>query len=505
MLAKVLSGTTIGLDGVLITVEVDVAERGFPGFTIVGLPDKSVDEARERVRSAIVNTSFEMPDTRLTVNLAPADIQKVGSAFDLPIAVGILTAAGMVKKESLDDCLFVGELSLEGTVRKVPGVLSISLMAKSKKIRHVFVPAENAREAVLVDEVEVYPVRSFGELVLHLNGEIFLAPQSKQSLDFGTRHENNYLFENIKGQSAAKRACEIAAAGFHNVLFKGPPGTGKTLLSRSFSSLLPALEKEEILELTKIYSVVGLLKNGCYVVDRPFRSPHHTTSRIGLVGGGSNPTPGEISLAHRGVLFLDELSEFPRTVLESLRQPMEDGQITISRAQGSLTFPCRFLLVAASNPCPCGYLGHPNRSCSCLPGTVLRYKKRLSGPLLDRIDLHVDVPPVSREDLVDDIVAETSATIRGRVIKAREKQKQRFHNLRILTNAEMGPAEIKKFCRLDKKAVELLKQAISRLSLSARSYFKTIKIAQTISDLAGNGIIYQSAIAEALQFRSHDD
>ncbi len=505
MLAKVFSGATVGLDGVLITVEVDVAERGFPGFTIVGLPDKSVDEAKERVRAAIVNTSFEMPDTRLTVNLAPADIHKVGSAFDLPIAVGILSAAGMIKKESLKNSLFLGELSLEGEIRRVPGVLSISLLARSKKINNVFVPLNNINEAALVDGIEVFPVKNLGELALHLNGEISITPHPHEKFILQPDSEENYLFENIKGQETAKRACEIAAAGFHNLIFKGPPGTGKTLLSRAFPSILPPLDREEILEITKIYSVTGLTKDSHYISSRPFRSPHHTTSRIGLVGGGSNPSPGEISLAHRGVLFLDEFSEFPRTVLESLRQPIEDGMITISRAQGSLTFPCRFLLLAASNPCPCGYLGHPKKSCRCLPGAVLKYKKRLSGPLLDRIDLHVDVPPVEENDLITDSLAESSKMIRGRVVKAINKQKQRFKSLKIHTNGEMGPAEIKKFTRLSKQALDLMKQAISRLSLSARSYFKTIKIAQTITDLNGKEIIESTAVAEALQFRSHDD
>jgi len=505
MLAKVLSGTTIGLDGVLITVEVDVAERGFPGFTIVGLPDKSVDEAKERVRAAIVNTSFEMPDTRLTINLAPADIHKVGSAFDLPIAVGILAAVGMIKKDALKNSLFLGELSLEGEARRVPGVLSISLLARAKKIDRIFVPWGNVNESALVDGTDIYPVKNLGELVLHLNGEIIIPSYPHQELKELKREEDGYLFENIKGQQTAKRACEIAAAGFHNILFKGPPGTGKTLFSRAFPSILPAMEKEEILEVTKIYSIVGLLKDSFYIANRPFRSPHHTTSRIGLVGGGSHPTPGEISLAHRGVLFLDEFSEFPRTVLESLRQPMEDGFITISRAQGSLTFPCRFLLLAASNPCPCGYLGHPKKSCRDLPGAILKYKKRLSGPLLDRIDLHVDVPPVEENELINENLSESSEAIRSRVIKARKKQKQRLRGLKIYTNGEMGPSEIKKFCRLSNQSLNLLKQAISRLSLSARSYFKTIKIAQTVTDLSGKETIESEAVAEALQFRSHDD
>lgn len=504
MLAKVFSGTTIGLDGLLITVEVDVAERGFPGFTIVGLPDKSVDEARERVRAAIINASFAMPDSRVTVNLAPADIQKAGSGFDLPIALGILAASGAVDKEQLKDSLFTGELSLEGEIKGVSGILSIALLAKSKKISKIFVSLKNVYEASMVDGIEVYPVKDLKELILHINRQIFISRCAfihKKTLV----SEEKYLFENIKGQQAAKRACEIAAAGFHNILFKGPPGTGKTLLSRAFPSILPSMEKEEMLEVTKIYSVAGLLRDKFIISNRPFRAPHHTISRIGLVGGGSNPTPGEISLAHRGILFLDEFPEFPKAALESLRQPLEDGEITISRAQGSLTFPCRFLLLAASNPCPCGYLGHPKKTCLCLPGAILKYKKRISGPLLDRIDLHVDVPPVKEDDLTEDFISESSLKIRSRVEKARAIQRQRFKNQKILTNGEMGSAEIKKFCKLEKSGFDLLKQAISRLSLSARSYFKTIKIAQTITDLRGKETIDAPAIAEALQFRAFDD
>jgi len=505
MLAKIFSGTTVGLDGVLIEVEVDIAERGFPGFTIVGLPDKSVDEAKERVRAAIINSSFSMPDTRLTVNLAPADIPKVGSAFDLPIAVGILAASGMIKKEKLKDCLFLGELSLKGDLRKVPGVLPIVLMAKKKRINEIFIPLENVKEASLVEGVNVYGVVNLKDLVLHLNDDIKINPYPYQSMNQILKTDYEYLFEDIKGQATAKRGCEIAAAGFHNILFKGPPGTGKTLLSKAFPSIMPPLEKEEMMEVTKIYSIAGLLTDSYFISQRPFRSPHHTISRIGLVGGGSTPTPGEISLAHRGVLFLDEFPEFPRSVLESLRQPLEDGKVTISRIQGSLTFPSRFLLIAAANPCPCGYLGHPKKPCRCLPGAIIKYKKRLSGPLLDRIDLHIDVPPVEEDELTTEANLETSEMIRQRVIKARERQKQRFKGLKIYTNSEMSSSEVKKFCQLTKEAVSLLKQAISRLSLSARSYFKTIKIAQTIADLAGKEKIDSVEIAEALQFRSSDE
>lgn len=506
MLAKIFSGTVIGLDGILIEVEVDVASKGFPGFTIVGLPDKAVGEAKERVRAAISNASFQIPDTRITVNLAPADLPKVGSAFDLPIAVGILTASGLIKKDVLSESLFIGELSLKGDVRRVPGAISIALLAKSKKIKKVFVSKENISEVILVDDIDVYPVNSLVDLILHLNEvkPISIFPH-KDFISFIKEEKYDNLFEDIKGQETAKRALEIAAAGFHNVILKGPPGTGKTLLSRAFPSILPPMEKEEVLEVTKIYSVAGLLYNQSFIASRPFRSPHHTTSRIGLVGGGSHPTPGEISLAHRGVLFLDEIPEFPRTTLESLRQPLEDGFITISRALGTLIFPSRFLLLAASNPCPCGYLGHEKKPCLCLPGAVLKYRKRLSGPLLDRIDLHIDVPSVTEEKLTSITESESSQMVRSRVVKAREIQKKRFKDLKIFNNGEMSSAQIKKFCQLTPEAANLLKQAISNLSLSARSYFKTIKIGQTIADLNGKKIIDVSYVAEALQFRSHDE
>lgn len=505
MLAKINTGTTVGLDGVLIEVEVDVASRGFPTFNLVGLPNKAVEEAKDRVRTAIANTNFEMPDSRITVNLAPADIPKTGSSFDLPIAIGILAASGSIDKNNLSHSLFTGELSLEGNIRAVPGIISVAMMAKEKQLEHLFVPAENAREAALVTGITVYPVQSLADVILHLNGEKMVGPYCLLPEDVPSTGQYDFDFADIKGQYQTKRALEIAAAGFHNIHLKGVPGAGKTMLSRAFPSILPPMDPQEILEVSRIYSVMGMLKRRGYTKIRPFRSPHHTTSCIGLIGGGTIPMPGEVSLAHRGVLFLDELPEFPRVVLEALRQPLEDGRVSISRAMGSLTFPSRFLLLAASNPCPCGYLGHPTKKCNCLPGSIIKYRKKLSGPLLDRIDIHVSVPPVDQEKLISAITAESSGDVLKRVTKARKIQLNRFASKHLVANGEMTPKDIKIFCSLSRDALMLLKQAISKFSLSARSYFKIIKISQTIADLAGEPNISPSHVAEALQYRAQED
>lgn len=504
MLARIFSGTTIGLDGVIIEIEVDIANKGFPTFNLVGLPNKAIDESKDRVRTAISNVGFEMPDSRLTVNLAPADIPKEGSSFDLPIALGVLTAAGMIEKKSVENSFFIGELSLEGTIRGVPGVLPLTLLAREKKIKTIYVPFQNSLEASAVEGITVIPVYNLQELVFHLNGQKELKSSPPLSLDhFKSVSPIEIDFEGIRGQETAKRALEIAAAGFHNIHLKGVPGAGKTLLSRAFPSIMPPLDREEILEISKIYSIVGLLQNQGFITTRPFRTPHHTTSRIGLTGGGTHPMPGEISLAHRGVLFLDEFPEFPRSILESLRQPIEDGKICISRAAGSITFPCRFLLIAASNPCPCGYLGHPSKKCSCSFHVIQQYRKRLSGPILDRIDIHVDIPPVKEEKLTSNEKSESSLTVRERVCSAHKKQIKRFG--RSLTNAEMNSSQIRTMCKMTDAANTLLKTAISRLSLSARSYFKMIKIAQTISDLENTDKIEGKHIAEALQYRPKEE
>ncbi|PIQ73567.1 magnesium chelatase [Candidatus Roizmanbacteria bacterium CG11_big_fil_rev_8_21_14_0_20_36_8] len=501
MLATVIAGATLGLSGYLIEVEVDVADGGFPTCTIVGLPNKSIDEAKDRVRTAITNAGFVMPDSRITINLAPADIPKSGSAFDLPITIGILTASNSITQESLAGKMFIGELSLEGQVRKVSGIIPLILVAKEEKLKEVYIPVENAKEASIFEDVKIIPVVSLRQLVDHLRGikkieEYIPGPKDKKITRYSL-----YDFSQIKGQEQAKRALEIAAAGFHNIHLKGPPGAGKTLLSRTMPTILPLMDKDEILEVAKVYSILGELTEEIFAGVRPFRSPHHTTSRIGLIGGGSHPTPGEISLSHRGVLFLDEFPEFPRSVLESMRQPLEDGVVTVSRAAGTLTFPARFLLLAASNPCPCGFLSHPKKSCICSPGAIARYKKRLSGPLLDRIDVHIDVPPVEVDKLSEEYESEKSDVVRGRVEKARARQGLRFSALKISFNSEMRATDVKKFCKMTDGAQILLKQAVDRLALSARSYFKTIKVAQTISDLELSDNIDEAHIAEALQYR----
>ncbi|MCA9371884.1 YifB family Mg chelatase-like AAA ATPase [Candidatus Woesebacteria bacterium] len=501
MLARVTTGAIYGLEGIKVTVEVDVSLRGFPGFTIVGLPNKAVDEAKERVRTAIANTGFSMPDARITVNLAPANIPKSGSGYDLAIALGILAASGEVRQESLENKLFIGELSLRGEIRKVSGIIPVIILAQQEKIDELYIPQDNESDTILFSGATIYPVKHLQDVIAYINHDKepipFIPPHSKKQIT----EDVAYDFADIKGQEQAKRALEIAATGFHNIHLKGPPGAGKTFLSRAFPSILPLLEEEELLEVSKIYSVIDSLHTTLFEGVRPFRSPHHTTSQVGLIGGGTNPRPGEISLAHRGVLFLDEFPEFPRNVLESIRQPMEDGVVTVSRASGSVTFPARFLLVAASNPCPCGYFGHPNKQCTCLPGNIARYQKKLSGPLLDRIDLHVDVAPVEVEKLSTFDAGETSVRVRERVLSGRKVQKKRFAKTSINFNGEMSSTMVQEFCHLTGEAQSLLNRATEKLSLSARSYFKTIKVSRTIADLAGDTRIEKRHIAEALQYR----
>jgi magnesium chelatase family protein len=499
MLCKIFSATPLGLDGVIVQVEVDVAERGFPTFTIVGLGNKAIEESKERVRAAIKNSSFSMPETRITVNLAPADIPKSGSLFDLPIAIGILAASKMIEKDSFSNSLFVGELSLDGTINSVAGILPIIIAAKKNGIQSVFVPYSNRFEASLVGDITVFPVKNITSLCLHLNKQIQI--EAHPYSEFEERNaDDDKAFENIIGQEQSKRALEIAAAGFHNIHLCGSPGSGKTMLARSFQSILPPMTKEEALEVAKIYSVVFGLSQGFTTV-RPFRSPHHTTSKIGLVGGGSNLLPGEISLAHRGVLFLDEIPEFPRSTLEVLRQPLEDGTITISRAKGSVVFPARFILFAASNPCPSGFFTHPHKQCMCSQNQIQKYKKRLSGPFLDRIDLHITVYPIEQKDFTTVIKKESTSSLKMRIQKAWQTQKDRFKGTSITFNGEMNSQKVREICVLEPEAQNLMQNASSHLQLSARSYFKIIKIAQTIADLDGHNHISSNYIAEALQYR----
>jgi magnesium chelatase family protein len=505
MLAKVKSCAVIGLSSELVEVEVDIT-LGFPMFAIVGLPDMAIQEARERVKSAIKNSGVNFPsDRRLVINLAPADIKKEGPAYDLPMALGIILAEEGFAFDA-SDCLLVGELSLEGKLRHTNGILPVAIYARERGIKTLYVPEVNATEASLIEGLEIIPVASLGQFIRHLSGEEKIQPFVAKALPPAEIAEFESDMAFVKGQEHVKRALEIAAAGAHNLLMSGPPGSGKTLLARTLPSILPRMSKEEILETTKIYSVAGLLPHNEPLINRrPFRSPHHSASGVALVGGGKYPKPGEISLAHRGVLFLDEFPEFPKQVLENLRQPLEDGIVTISRAQGTLSFPARFTLIASQNPCPCGYYGDMERSCTCSPNQINNYQRKVSGPILDRIDLHIEVPRVKFEKMNSETLAEPSAKIRERVEAARLIQEERFKNIqtknKIRTNSEMRPQEIKEFCKIDNQTVDLLRNAVNQLHLSARAYHRILKLARTIADLSQNENILLAHVAEALQYR----
>ena len=506
MLARVFSCAVIGLEGVIVEVEVDIAS-GLPGMVIVGLPDVSVQESRERVQSAIKNSGFDFPRKRLRVNLAPASVRKEGPFYDLPIAVGVLACMGYIPSTRLTDCLVVGEVSLDGSVRHVRGVLPMAAIAREKGYTTIIVPKVDAAEAALIPDLKVIPINTLAELAAYLSGNLEIEPHppvEMTSIEVWTQTD----FKEVKGQEHVKRALEVAAAGGHNVLMIGPPGAGKTLLARAMPAILPAMTLDESLDVTRIYSVADLLPPDIPIIrTRPFRAPHHTISHAGLVGGGNWPHPGEISLAHRGVLFLDELPEFGKHVLEVMRQPLEDKVVTISRARGSLTFPANFQLVAAMNPCPCGYYGDSTKACTCSSSTITNYQKRISGPLLDRIDIHIQVPRVDYDKLSDDRYGESSATIQERVETARDIQRRRFSTLDlkknqvIFSNADMRASDLRQFCILDDSCRKLIRAAMNQMQLSARAYHRILKLARTIADLANFEAITPIHLAEALQYR----
>ena len=504
MLAKVLSSAIIGIDAYIVEVEVDISQ-GLPAFSTVGLPEGAVRESKERVKASINNSGYHFPSDRITVNLAPADIKKEGSAFDLPMAIGILAATGLVLKTSYADHLILGELSLDGLIRPIRGALPMAIMAKEMGLGGIFLPVENAPEAAVVEGINIYPVKTLSEFVQALSDISKITPFQIDMKSLRQKPDYQVDFSDVRGQENVKRAIEISVAGGHNMIMIGPPGAGKTMLTRRLHTIIPELSFQEALETSKIYSVMGLMPKGYGLISsRPFRSPHHTISDAGLIGGGQNPKPGEVSLAHNGVLFLDEFPEFKKNVLEVLRQPIEDGYVTIARASSTVTYPANFMLVAAMNPCPCGFLGDPKRECTCTSLQIQRYRSKISGPLMDRIDLHIEVPPVNFRDLSSNETGRSSSEIIERVKSARSIQAERFHKMKIYTNADMNSRQIRKFCIIDTESVDLLEKAMDKLGLSARAHSRILKMARTIADLENRADIESSHVAEAIQYRTLD-
>ena len=506
MFVKTYAGAIVGIDAVTVTVEVNLAESGL-GLFLVGLPDNAVKESEQRIRSAFENSGLRMTAKKIVVNLAPADLRKEGAAFDLPIAVGMLAATSQVVGEKLSSTMFAGELSLDGGIKAVKGVLPLVVKARAEGLKRVVLPIENAAEGAVVDGIDIIGVRSLGEVVGYLNGDITIEPTVSDSVIEGVAMLNRYVedFSDVKGQAQVKRALEIAAAGGHNVIMIGAPGSGKTMLARRLPSIMPPMTLEEALEATKIHSVAGKLGTiSGLLTQRPFRAPHHLTSQVALIGGGQSPQPGEVSLAHNGILFLDELPEFGRNVLEVLRQPLEDKKITVSRAKYSVEYPANFSLVASMNPCPCGYYNHPTKECTCPPSAVHRYMSRISGPLLDRIDLHIEVTPVPLSEMMSERVEESSEVVRERVIRARQIQSERFKGLGIHTNSMMNSKMLRDYCPLDARSRALLERAMAQLNLSARAHDRIIKVARTIADLAGEENIGVAHISEAITYRTLD-